>query len=48
MSLRVVEFLCETEIDDIDLVTTLTNAHQEIIRLDIAVNEIPRVNALAI
>ena len=40
------EFFCETEIDDVDLVTTLPNAHQKVIRLDIAVDEITRVNIL--
>ena len=40
MSLWVAEFFCETEIDDVDLVTALPKAHREIIRLDIAVDEI--------
>ena len=46
MSLRVAEFFGETKIDDINLVITLPDAHQEIIRLDIVVNEIPRVDVL--
>ncbi len=32
-------FLGETKIDDIDLISTLPDAHQEIIRLDVTVNE---------
>ena len=39
VSLGIPVFLGETEIDDVDLVTTLANAHQEVVRLDIAVNE---------
>ena len=46
MSLRVAEFFGKTKIDDINLVITLPDAHQEIIRLDIVVNEIPRVDVL--
>jgi hypothetical protein len=46
MSLWVANFICETKIDDIDLVTVLPNAHQEVMRLDIAVDEIMRVNVL--
>ena len=46
MSLRVAEFFCETEIDDVDLVTAFPNAHQEVIRFDITVDEITRVNIL--
>jgi hypothetical protein len=39
MSLGVTVFLCETKIDDVDLVSTLANAHQEVIGLDITVDE---------
>jgi hypothetical protein len=39
--LRVTEFLRKTKIDDIDLVSTLANPHQEVIRLNVAVNEVP-------
>ena len=46
MSLRVTEFFGETKVDNVNLVSTLPNAHQEIIGLDIAVNEIPRVDVL--
>ena len=39
MSLWVAIFLGETEVDDIDLVTTLADAHQEVVRLDVPVDE---------
>lgn len=46
MRLWVTVFLCQSEIDDIDLVTTLTNTHQEVIRLDITMDERLGVNIL--
>jgi len=46
MSLGVAELLCETEIDNIDLVTTLADTHQEIVRFDIAMNEVAGVDVL--
>jgi hypothetical protein len=30
----------ETEIDDIDLITTFTNSHEEVVRLDVPANEV--------
>lgn len=39
VSLGVPVFLSETEINDIDLVSTLADTHQEVVRLDITVNE---------
>jgi hypothetical protein len=39
MSLRVAVLLGKTEIDHVDLVSTLSNPHQEVIRLDITVDE---------
>ena len=39
VSLWVTVLLCETEIDDVDLVTTLANAHEEVIWFDITVDE---------
>ena len=39
VSLGVTVFLGEAKIDHIDLVSTLSNTHQEVIRLDIAVDE---------
>ena len=37
--LRVTVLLGQTEIDDIDLVTTLADAHEEVVGLDITVDE---------
>jgi hypothetical protein len=37
--LRVTVLLGQTEINDIDLVSTLANAHEEVVRLDITVDE---------
>ncbi len=39
MRFRVSVLLSKTKVDDIDLVATLSNTHQEIVRLDVAVNE---------
>jgi len=39
VSLGVTVFLCKTEIDDVDLVSTLANTHQEVVGLDITVDE---------
>ena len=44
MGLGVTELLGETEIDDIDLISTLSNAHEEVVGFDIAMNEVPRVD----
>jgi hypothetical protein len=38
--------LGETEIDDIDLIASSSNAHQKVIGLDVPVDEIARVNIL--
>jgi hypothetical protein len=46
VGLRVSELLCETKIDDIDLVAALADAHQEVVRLDVTVNEVARVDIL--
>ena len=46
MGLGVTEFLCETKIDNVNLVTAFADAHQEIVGFDIAVNEITRVDVL--
>lgn len=37
--LWVTVFLCQAEIDDIDLVSTLPNPHEEVVRLDITVDK---------
>ena len=39
VSVRVTVLLCKTKINDIDLMATLANAHEEIVRLDITVND---------
>lgn len=39
MGLRVAVFLCQSEVDDIDLISTLAYPHQEVVRLDITMNE---------
>jgi hypothetical protein len=46
MGLGVTVFLGQTKIDDIDLVATLANAHEEVVRLDITVDERLGVNIL--
>jgi hypothetical protein len=46
VGLWVPELLCETEINDVDLIATLSNTHKEIVRLDVPMNEVPRVNVL--
>jgi hypothetical protein len=46
MSFWVTVFLGQTEINDIDLVATFPNAHQEVVRFDVAVNERFGVNVL--
>jgi len=46
VSLWVTVLLGQTEIDDIDLVTTFANAHQEVVRLDITVDEGLGMNVL--
>ena len=40
MTLWVAVLLCQSKINDIDLVSTLANAHQKVVGLDIAVNEV--------
>ena len=46
VSLRVAVFFGKTEIDDIDLVATLANAHEEVVRLDVSVDKVAGVNIL--
>jgi hypothetical protein len=46
VSLWVTVLLGQTEIDNIDLVTTLTNTHEEVVWLDITVDEGFGVNVL--
>lgn len=44
--LWVTVLLCQSEVDDIDLISTLPNSHQEVVRLDITMNERFGVNVL--
>lgn len=44
--LRVPVLLGETEVDNVDLVTPLADAHEEVVRLDITVNEALGVDVL--
>ena len=44
MGLWISEFLCETKVDDVDLVSALANAHQEVVRFDITMNEVAGVD----
>lgn len=44
MSLRVTVLLCETKINDIDLVATLADTHQEVVWFDVTMNEIFGMN----
>jgi len=46
MSLGVSVLLGETEINDIDLIASLSDTHEEIVGLDISVNKVSRVNVL--
>ena len=46
MGLRVPVLLGETEIDDVHLVATLANTHEEVVGLDVAVNEVTGVDVL--
>lgn len=44
VSLRVSEFLRQTKVNDVDLVPALADSHEEVIRFDVAVNEVTGVN----
>ena len=46
MGLGVAVFFGEPKVDDIDLVTPLADAHEEVVWLDVAVNEVARVDVL--
>jgi hypothetical protein len=46
VSLGVTVLLGETEIDNVDLVATLANTHQEIVRLNVTVDKVARVDVL--
>jgi hypothetical protein len=44
VGLGVAELLGETKVNDVDLVAALPDAHQEIVRLNVAVDEVARVD----
>jgi hypothetical protein len=44
MSLGVTILLGKTKINDVDLVASLSDAHQEVVRLDITMDEVTGVN----
>ena len=44
MRLGISILLGESEIDDVDLVSSLADPHQEVVRFDISVNEVSGVN----
>ena len=46
VGLRVPVLLGKTKVDDIDLVTALANSHQEIVRFNVAVDEVAGVDVL--
>lgn len=39
VGLRVAVLLCQTEVDDIDLISTLAYPHQEVVGLDVTMDE---------
>ena len=45
-SLRVSKALSQAKIDDIDVVLLLADADQEVVRLDVSMQEVPRVHEL--
>ena len=46
MRFGIAVLLGETEIDDVDLVTTLANSHEKVVWLDVAMDEVARVDVL--
>lgn len=46
VGLGVPVLLGQTEVDDVDLVSSLANTHQEVVWLDVSVDEVSRVNVL--
>ncbi len=46
VGLGVTVLLCETKVDDVDLVAAFSNAHEEVVRLDVAVDEGLGMNVL--
>ena len=46
VSLGIAVLLGQTKVDDIDLVAALANAHEEVVGLDVAVDEVLLVDGL--
>ena len=46
MGFGIAVFFGETEVNDVHLVSTLADAHEEVVGLDITVNEVARVDVL--
>ena len=46
MGARVPELLCQPEVDGVDEVALLAEAHQEVVGLDVAVDEVLAVDEL--
>jgi hypothetical protein len=46
VGLGITIFLGQTEVDDVHLISTLANAHQEVVGLDVTVDEVARVDIL--
>jgi hypothetical protein len=44
MHLWVPELLHETEINDVDLIAMFANSHEEIVRFDMSMDKVARVN----
>ena len=44
--LRVSELLCQTKVDDVDLVATFADSHEEVVGLDVTVDEVAGVDVL--
>ena len=43
VGLWVTELLCQTEIDDVDLVSAFADTHEEVVRLDVTMDEVARM-----
>lgn len=42
--LRITILLCKTKVNNVDLVAALSDTHEEVVRLNVTVNEVTRVN----
>ena len=46
MGLGIPVLLCKTKVNDVDLIPALADTHEKIVRLDVTVDEIARVDVL--